>query len=375
MDINKTYEAYLGVQADEKIEELRSQGVEIFSFSKLDTVYECKYSFYKNYIEKAKVEKDNAYSYLGGKIHDALEHVYKGDSLVVEEGKEELTPREYIVHRWYEALDEMYNIKHFEFPSDAIKINYEKSMANYVHNFTKEDKKAILESTMLINLEGVWIMGFIDVLQADEIEGTKSLRVVDYKTSTLYTGDKKKEKGRQLVLYALAVENATNYPVTSVAWDFLKYATFRYLGKSRKKGENLMRCKATSYWQKEIINELIALDYDMNTAVDMWAAGDAIGAIPKEVEHMFEVTGSIIDYDYNDETKQELIDWVLETVAEVHDMKESGIYPAKKIDKSNEFGCASLCPYKHQCEAYKSYLKKYPQNVVAGGVDYSKLFG
>ncbi len=46
--------------------------------------------------------------------------------------------------------------------------------------------------------------------------------IIDYKTSTIYKGDKLVLHSFQLILYALALEKM-GYKINKIGWNFLKY--------------------------------------------------------------------------------------------------------------------------------------------------------
>lgn len=369
------YEVYINEEAEKKIKELYDQGIEIYSFSKLDSVYDCPFAFYRTYRLKIKTG-DNIYSYLGNKIHGILEILYNEKGMEFEYCGSTLNANELIKELWGEELITLAEgDEDLHFPTENIRVNYEASMWHFVEHFKKDNIKSIQEPNFLINISGIWVRGFIDRIIPNTDTEAKSIKIIDYKTSSLYNSEKAKEKGKQLTLYGVVIESISSYPVTSTCWNYLKYANVSYTGKTRKKGQNLMRCKISYYWKAEIINELVALGIDIEDAIEIWGKADSDGKIPEQVADKFIIEDCICEYPYNEEAIEELVTWIEETVNRVKEMDGTSQFPAKKINKGNEFSCFHLCGHKQECEAMKKYIQQYPQNILEGGVDYDKLFG
>ena len=82
----------------------------------------------------------------------------------------------------------------------------------------------------LYDLDGGDLQGIIDLLIYNE-DGSVSIR--DYKTSSKFTNSDLEEKGRQLILYGLAMEQL-GFQVKDLAWEFLKYVDISYTLKNGK---------------------------------------------------------------------------------------------------------------------------------------------
>lgn len=76
----------------------------------------------------------------------------------------------------------------------------------------------------LIEINSHYLQGIIDLLIYNE-DGTVSIR--DYKTSSKFANADLEEKGRQLILYGLAMEQL-GYKVKDLAWEMLKYVEISY---------------------------------------------------------------------------------------------------------------------------------------------------
>ena len=64
----------------EKIKQLKSQGIPIYSISKLNTMDECLWSYWLTYMEHLP-SKENIYTFAGTKIHSCLEKIQNGEKV------------------------------------------------------------------------------------------------------------------------------------------------------------------------------------------------------------------------------------------------------------------------------------------------------
>ena len=80
--------------------------------------------------------------------------------------------------------------------------------------------------------DGIVFKGYIDKcgVYIDE-NGKKKIVITDYKTSTIYKGEKLEKESGQLYLYAEGIRQKTGMPLEdiSIRYLFLKYVNVRYL--------------------------------------------------------------------------------------------------------------------------------------------------
>ena len=161
---------------------------------------------------------------LGTKVHDVLEAIVNGEAT-----EADLLPA---VHEELENVD-MLGI---DFPGDNIRFNWISDMYHFCATYKSPKNNGDLHTEELFIYEspkGNVLQGYIDLYRENK-DG--SISIYDYKTSSLYKGDDFKNHGRQLVLYALGMEQA-GYKVKSVAWIFLKYVEIQFMGKKTVKSK------------------------------------------------------------------------------------------------------------------------------------------
>lgn len=339
-----------------KINEARANGEILYSFSRLESFNDCLYAYNITYNQHNR-GLDNIYALLGTSIHDGLEHYFNC-------GENELQER---FDKGYEnALKDGYN-----FPNDKIKENYLYCINHYIKNFKSDGLNSLQEFPFMIELNGIKIIGFIDRITKDPNSSDNTLRIIDFKTSTNYSKKEKQIKGRQLVLYAYAVEQLTGKKVTSVCWNMLKYINVKYKKKTRKTKKIFLRNEYVLFWKDEILQSLQDKGYEFEDAIDIFMEHLQKNEMPNEVLEDFEFGDAYVEYEYNDETKQELLDYIEKTVKKINKTKE---WKAKNIS-NGDFKCLNLCNHRETCPALKSYIQKLPETMVEEtGINFDELF-
>ena len=252
----------------------------VYSYSRLSCFDGCKYSYFLSYIEdKEKLEKmgivkkDNIYSFPGGKTHEIIEQLQQ-DNITNEQAvqifEDTVEEAEFLGHVWI---------------SEKVKDNYCQSIIHYLENWQKIPGQCELEKEFLIDIDGIKIRGFIDILsrQGNVVD------IFDYKTSSKFAKKDLPEYGRQLVLYALAVQQI--YPeveIGTIAWHMLKYAKVGRKVELRADVDLLAEFEpfVQEYiYNEETINELRTYVKDRVQAIE--ALGTDEENYPPKVEYFF----------------------------------------------------------------------------------------
>ena len=200
----------------EKIKQLKSQGIPIYSISKLNTMDECLWSYWLTYMEHLP-SKENIYTFAGTKIHSCLERIQNGEKIDF--------------RKEFQEMLEDAQILGIDFPNENIKTKWVKNIECFIEGYNRPDyKKFETEKLFLIKIHDYYIQGIIDLLIYND-DGTVS--IIDYKTSSKFSNSELKSKGRQLVLYGMAMEQL-GYKVKSIAWNMLKYCKISYPLKNGK---------------------------------------------------------------------------------------------------------------------------------------------
>ncbi len=339
-----------------QIAEAREKNETLLSFSRLETANDCLYCYNEIYNNKHR-GLDNIYGILGGLVHEGLELYYNT-------GENKLS--EIFENGYKKAKKDGY-----DFSNDVIKENYLYCVRHYIKNFKGEDLKGLQEFPFMIELNGSKIIGYIDRITKDPNSNENTFRIIDFKTSTMYSKEDKKKKGRQLVLYAYAVEQITGKKVTSICWNMLKYVKITYKGKTRKRSKFFLRNGYVLAWKNEIMEELEKIGVEFEDAIDIFTEALTKNEIPEQIKDAFIFEDALVEHEYNEETIQDVLDYIEDTIKTIN---KTSKWKTKTITESNNFKCLYLCNFRDCCPSVKSYLNKIPEHMIEEDDDFESLF-
>lgn len=302
---------------------------------------------------------------MGGSVHDMLEKIMKGEAKTSE---------------LRTALNddlERADMLGLSFPkdfkgNDSIREGWIADMEHFVDHFKPLDGRFGTEEFLLYKLDDDhYIQGYADLVKYNE-DGSQD--IIDWKTSSLYSGEDIKKHGMQLVLYAMAKEQAGIH-INRIAWYFLKYVTVSWLGKKRisSKEKTLLtkhinRRKLVQELEKYLRDDLIEAGYD-DIDTEFYIAdalhNNNLEGLPEEVRLNYTVKPCIVEYQFSNETKSECIEWVNEMICAFEsrvpeNMQEWGHRSFTKLNKygreiEDTFFCNCLCSHRNICEPLKEF--------------------
>lgn len=340
----------------------------MYSFSKLSTIEDCKYAALLTYIQHRDGES-SVYGILGNNIHDKLEQIMNNEA-----DKSELSQ---ILREELSQL-EMLGL---EFPkdfkgNDTIRDNWVKDMEHFVNHFEPPEGKFNTEEFLLYKVDDDhYIQGYADLVRYDTEDGSEQ-SILDWKTSSMYDKAGFLEHGRQLVIYALAKEQA-GIKINDIAWIFLKYVNVTFFGKKRsnakKKTEmtkSINRRKIAVELDKYIRDDLTDAGYDdvdIETYMLQVKASNSLESLPDEIKAGYKFEPCIIKYDFTDEIKEEAKAYINRVISEFEslDANDESDWPPREFYKINKMGnrqedtffCNFLCDYRHACKHLDVYNK------------------
>lgn len=345
------------------LKQLREQSIPIYSFSRLEAFHQCLYQSYRTYILN---DYDNAapsvYGILGGKIHDALERLQNNE-----------VTEEYLWTALNEEIEDM-DMLALNFPKvgdneTLVRDNWVANMEHFCKTYKKPKGKFKTEQFFLYETpHHHFLQGYIDLTKFNK-NGT--IDIYDYKSSSMYSADDIQAHARQLIIYALAMEQQ-GYEVSQIAWIFLKYVTVKYEGYKTIKSKNktpiekmIERRKLVKDLKPAIEQKLTEAGYDEFEIEFMMDEAEKTNTIPAEVADQFKVMPYVKYYPLTDETRTECIKYIESTIEmwESLDKKEESYEPRSftKLLKSGKevddtFFCTALCSYRKVCPHIKNYL-------------------
>ena len=335
-------------EIDKRLEALRAEGKQLYSISKLNTMHQCKYQAYLTYIEHEK-QRDNIWACAGSIIHDRLEGCLKGKN----------SPED--IKAAIDAELENFSMLDIDFPLDkngksTIRDNWVANMTRFAEEFKTPHGNFETEQLVILPINDHAVMhGYIDVIKYNK-DG--SVDVIDWKTSSQFTGDHLIEAGRQLAFYAMALE-AEGLRVRSAKWVMLKYYeaswTLKNGNTKTKVGEWRNLCKDLSNVIEKKLIEAGEDEFEIALILDK---ARETNKIPEEVADFFTVKPYVRDYELTDEVKAETMAYIISTIKEYELTEKWGPCNCKE----NSYFCANLCGYggkSGKCKHWIDYCETF----------------
>lgn len=356
---------------DELNELCKKLNVDILdSWSKYHCYKQDKWEAFLKYVLHKKEDRTNGiYAVSGGYCHDIIEKLYSGEI----EYKD-------MINMYEDSLLTM-NIAELKYDrndaekNEKIANKYESCIRHFFknHNVIKQPHR--IEHFITIRItDDIVLQGYIDFLftekYTDENGNEKTrIRIVDWKTSTRYSGKKIDSECGQLVIYAEGIRQALDIPLEDIIceWNFLKYVTVTYEQKNGKKkdrciernviGESLVN--TAKMWLKEF-----GYEDDMESYIDKMILDNTIDCLPKEVRDKFEIKDCYVQVPLSEEKIDELKSDIANTIHEFRD-KEKEYKETKDemlfwqdVTDEDAFRLATLSGYSRALhKPYDAYLK------------------
>lgn len=259
--------------------------------------------------------------------------------------------------------------------NDTIRDNWMTDMEHFAHHFTMPEGQFNTEEFFLYQIDDMhYMQGYIDLIQKMD-DG--SINIYDWKTSSMYSGEELKEHARQLLIYALAKEQA-GITVNEIAWIFLKYVTVTFMGKSRinSKKKTLLtkhinRRKIVQELEPYIRSDMEEQDYtDIEIEMALLEALDrnSLANLPPEIRENYVIDICKITYPLNDETKADCRQWIEKMILmfegrDDNDVEQWQPRSFTKLTKSGHevddyFFCSALCGHKKDCKYLADFLEE-----------------
>jgi len=195
----------------------------IYSHSRIETFKQCPLKFKYRYLDKIIPEVETIESFLGSRVHEALEWLYKQVKMEKLPDLKELL--DIFKKNWEKNFN--VNIKFIKEFEDKDYFNTgTKFLTNYYERYKPFKENTIAtEKQIFINLdkyEKYQMQGFIDRLVYDETK--KTYEIHDYKTSGYLKTNDELEEDKQLALYSLAIrEMYQDADKICLIWHFLAF--------------------------------------------------------------------------------------------------------------------------------------------------------
>lgn len=350
--------------AHEELESIKAKhNVErLWSWSRMNTFLNSKYEYLLKYILKTPEDRcDSCYTTLGTICHDTLEKFYEGKIKyedMIEDYNDGFTTAITIADLKFNRSDEEKN--------KSIGDKYNENLIHFFQNHTKYEHKILVEKPIVVNINGYVFVGYIDALYKDD-EGY--YHILDFKSSSIYTGKKLAQNSGQLILYSIGLYQM-GVPLNMIKpqFNFLKHCTVRQeLKNGTIKYRNLQRSEIGEKLQSNAKTWLKHFGYEPDEYLKKLLDTNSIACLPEEVRKKYEITDCHVDVELTEETVKYWTDFITTTLQDI-ELRESD-YAETKSDKcfwddeegikEQEYYYANLCAYSiNKLLPYKSYLDR-----------------
>lgn len=340
-----------------RLQELIDKGCSIYSISRLNCLNTCPYQAYLNYI-RHETQTPNVWAECGGIIHDRLEDCVKNG-----------TDESQILLAINEELENL-QILDIDFPLDkngnpTLRNNWVANMTRFAKEFKTPVGEFETEQLILYPVkDNVYMQGYIDLIKHN---ADGSIDIIDWKTSSQFTGNHLIEAGRQLVLYALA-KQLEGYTVRKLRWVMMKYCETTWTLKNGKEKSKV------SEWRnliKDLSNPIekalvdIGWDeVDIECTLSEGIAKNSWDVFPQEIRDKFHTHIYVRDYEMTEEVINETLQYINNQIERYETLgtDESNWEPCD-ISKESFF-CSGLCGYggkTGKCKYWVDYCDQFTQ--------------
>jgi len=198
--------------------------VPTYSHSQLSTYETCPQQYKLSYIDKIEVETEGIEAFMGSRVHDALEKVYRDLKVTKLNTLEETI--DFYHQDWERNWNEMIRIVRKDYSAEHYRRLGEKCITDYYKRYYPFDqgKTLGLEEYMTFPLEeekDYWIRGYIDRVT---LVDSSILEIHDYKTSNRLPTQEDVNSDRQLAFYQMGVaEKWQGIQEIRLVWHYLTF--------------------------------------------------------------------------------------------------------------------------------------------------------
>jgi len=333
----------------ELLKQLRNEGHTIYSISRINTFNQCQFEYYNTYVNKNR-GLGNCYSEVGSFTHDTIEKAYRNEIDIDNFD---------FAQKLHDKVFEL-EIMDIDFPSESIKTSFINDMSHFAKTFKKLEGEFTLEKMFITKIGDKYLMGFIDALRE---HGENQTDIIDWKTSSKFTGSKLIHAGRQLIVYKLGLEETSGIKIDKVMWNMLKYIYICHVQKNgnvKRKMVNRGKLIKEMYdsFQKELLSDGLD-EIEVIMTLDKALETNDFHSLPTSITDKYWLEDCLLEYDVTEDKIEEVKEYILNTIAEIEDKDTSNIDEWKPLNlKKDSFYCNTLCSHREICPFLKEYNKK-----------------
>lgn len=315
----------------------------VWSWSRLNCYKSSPYEFYLKYILKEPEDAEpSIYGVQGGMIHEIIEKFYLGE-----------IKYEDMINEYEDCLFglQMQGLKYNRVDDESdrkVGDKYEGCIRHFFQNHKPFTQQMHIEKFIDIKVGKHLYQGYIDALC--KING--KIHILDWKSSTEYTGDKAQKELGQLKLYAYGLyKKGFKAEDIVVGWVFLKYYTFTFTQKNGKeKSMNIERITdpmEVKTIKSNVESKIKELGYDIEEYKDC-----KFNELPDDVKAFYKVEDCMTLFSHTAEQLEEFAkevedktDEIVERIKEYEETQDEEVWLGEVIDAKNAFYFNNLCGY------------------------------
>jgi hypothetical protein len=241
-------------------------------------------------------------------------------------------------------------------------------LQHFFKNHTVLKFKPILEQFAKVKIGSHLFHGYLDCCFKDDDD---VYHIIDWKTSTVYKGDKAKKECGQLIMYLLAlIEAGVPIDKIRIAWNFLKYCTVQYeQANGEVKTRDIERFELGQKLQANLKVWLKKLGYkdQMDDYLKMVVDTNSIECLPEDVQAKYKISDCYVYVDVTDELINYWKDDIVTTIKDIalrekdyeENHSENVWWDTDESVKAQSYYFSTLCGYSGNLhKPYGEYLKR-----------------
>lgn len=344
-------------------EVMKRYGVDrLYSWSKVNCFMTSPYEYLLKYILHKKEDVDNcAYAPMGGICHSIIERLYENQITyqdMIEEFEDGWTTAIEIADLKFDRNDVVKN--------DNIKEKYKENLYHFFKTHNRIQSNVAIEKFVTAKIDEWVLQGYVDAIYKDD-DGCYN--IIDWKTSTKYSGKTAEEKCGQLVVYAIGL-NQQGIPMDKIkiCWNFLKYVSIQYQQKNGAvKTREVERCKIGESLQSNAKMWLKASGYDVDEYLKLLLDTNSIECLPNDVKEKYVISDCYVYVPLTDKLIDKWTTEISTTLKDImlreEDYKETEndkvFWDTEESVKAQSYYFSTLCAYSPNLHLpYKAYLDK-----------------
>ena len=367
----------MGRKSKEELEEIKKKyNVDLlWSWSKFNTYHNSPYEYYLKYIKHVPEDRqDCIYTTTGGMAHTIMEDLYTG-KIQYEDMDSDFEDA------WMTAgIAELKFDRNDSEKNKRISDKYYKNLKHFFSHHFKIPYKLQIEQFITVLIGKNVFQGYIDACYKDE-DGNYT--ILDWKTSSIYKGEKALNECGQLVVYAIGLHQmGIPFDKIKICWDFLKYVKIDCKQANGKwTTRDIERCEIGSklqtsakMWLKKCGYENELIEY-----LDLLAQTNNIDVLPADVRENFVLHDCTVYVDLTQELINKWTTNIINTIDEIEDKEkrysetqdEKIFFDSPEQVKAQSYYFSTLCAYSpNKHKPYKLYLDELEEKTKG-----SNLFG